>query len=57
MAAIPGARLSAGLLLLMLTQFLLMLTQSTTGLLLPGQYRDVDWIKATRDPRRCRDHL
>jgi hypothetical protein len=40
MAAIPGARLSAGLLLLMLTQ-------STTGLLLPGQYRDLDWIKAT----------
>ena len=40
MAAIPGARLSAGLLMLMLIQ-------ATTGLLLPGQYRDVDWIKAT----------
>lgn len=40
MAAIPGARLSAGLLVLMLAQ-------STTGLLLPGQYRDVDWIKVT----------
>ena len=40
MAATPVARLSAGLLLLMLVQ-------STTGLLFPGQYRDVDWIKAT----------
>jgi hypothetical protein len=40
MAAIPGARLSAGLLRLMLTQ-------SMTGLLLPGQYRDVDWITVT----------
>jgi len=39
MAAIPGARLSTGLLVLMLTQ-------SITGLL-PDQYRDVDWIKAT----------
>ena len=40
MATIPGARLSAGLLLVMFTQ-------SMTGLLVPSQYRDVAWIKST----------
>lgn len=37
---LPGGRLSAGLLVLMLVQ-------SGSGLLLPGQYRDADWIRST----------
>ena len=40
MSTIPGARLSIGL-------ALLMVAQSTTGIFLPEQYRDIEWIKAT----------
>lgn len=40
MPTILGVRLSIGLVLLMLAQ-------SMMGLLLPGQYRDPEWIKAT----------
>ena len=40
MATIGGVRLSIGIVLLMMAQ-------STMGLLLPEQYRDAEWIKAT----------
>jgi hypothetical protein len=40
MSTISRARLARGLVLLMLTQ-------SMTGLLLPGQDRDIEWIEAT----------